>query len=74
MPGFHFDGMETSIQCQGYPTTSTVNRVQNRPHGFWNDAKSLVQISSAVSTVLRVQDFSFADAASAEQCGYGDLQ
>jgi hypothetical protein len=32
------------------------------------------QISSAVSTVLRVQEFPVADAACAEQCGYGDLR
>jgi hypothetical protein len=32
------------------------------------------KISSAVSTVLRVQNFWYADSASAEQCGYGDLQ
>jgi hypothetical protein len=32
------------------------------------------QISSAVSTVLRLQEFPFADAAGAEQCGYGDLR
>ena len=32
------------------------------------------QISSAVSTVLREQTFSWSDAAGAEQCGYGDLQ
>jgi hypothetical protein len=30
-------------------------------------------MTSAVSTVLRVQDFPVADAAGAEQCGYGDL-
>lgn len=30
-------------------------------------------ISSAVSTVLRSQEFRFADAAGAEHCGYGDL-
>jgi hypothetical protein len=33
-----------------------------------------VQISSAVSTVLRVQEFSVAGAAVAEHCGYGDLR
>ncbi len=32
------------------------------------------QISSAVSTVLRVQEFAVADAAGAEHCGYGDLR
>jgi hypothetical protein len=32
------------------------------------------QISSAVSTVLRSQEFPFADAAGAEHCGYGDLR
>jgi hypothetical protein len=32
------------------------------------------KISSAVSTVLRVQGFPVADAAGAEHCGYGDLQ
>jgi hypothetical protein len=31
----------------------------------------LLQISSAVSTVLRVQGFPVADAAGAEHCGYG---
>jgi hypothetical protein len=31
-------------------------------------------ISSAVSTVLRVQEFPVAAAAIAEQCGYGDLR
>jgi hypothetical protein len=31
-------------------------------------------ISSAVSTVLRSQEFPFADAAGAEHCGYGDLR
>ena len=34
----------------------------------------LVQISSAVSTVLRVHEFPVAGAAGAEHCGYGDLQ
>ena len=34
----------------------------------------MLKISSAVSTLLRVQNFSYADAASVEQCGYGDLQ
>jgi len=33
-----------------------------------------VQISSAVSAVLRSENFSSADAMGAEQCGYGDLQ
>jgi hypothetical protein len=32
------------------------------------------KISSAVSTVLRVQEFPVAAAAVAEQCGYGDLR
>jgi hypothetical protein len=32
------------------------------------------KISSAVSTVLRVQGFSLIDAAGAEHCGYGDLR
>jgi hypothetical protein len=32
------------------------------------------KISSAVSTVLRMQEFPVADAAGAEHCGYGDLQ
>jgi hypothetical protein len=32
------------------------------------------QISSAVSAVLRCENFSCADAAGAEQCGYGDLR
>jgi len=31
------------------------------------------EISSAVSAVLRWEDFSCADAVGAEQCGYGDL-
>jgi hypothetical protein len=32
------------------------------------------QISSAVSAVLRCENFSRSDAAGAEQCGYGDLR
>jgi hypothetical protein len=32
------------------------------------------QISSAVSTVLRVQSFGGIRVSGAEQCGYGDLQ
>ena len=38
------------------------------------DAKSLVQISSAVSAVLRCENFSRVGAAGAEHCGYGDLR
>jgi len=34
----------------------------------------LVQISSAVSAVLRSENFSSSGAVNAEQCGYGDLQ
>jgi len=34
----------------------------------------LVQISSAVSAVLRCENFSRSEAVGAEQCGYGDLQ
>jgi hypothetical protein len=34
----------------------------------------LVQISSAVSTVLRAQESPVSDAAGAEHCGYGDLR
>ena len=34
----------------------------------------LVQISSAVSAVLRCENISRSEAAGAERCGYGDLQ
>jgi hypothetical protein len=39
-----------------------------------NSAIGWRNISSAVSTVLRSQEFPFADAAGAEHCGYGDLR
>ncbi len=38
------------------------------------ESSVLRQISSAVSTVLRGQEFPVAVACGAEQCGYGDLQ
>jgi hypothetical protein len=34
----------------------------------------LIQISSAVSAVLRSENMSRSEAAGAEQCGYGDLR
>jgi len=48
----------TRKETSGYQTTSLNERI----------------ISSAVSTVLRVQEFPVAAAAVAEQCGYGDLR
>ena len=40
----------------------------------WLAGQPGYKISSAVSTVLRVQESPAADAAVAEQCGYGDLR
>jgi len=37
-------------------------------------ATDWLQISSAVSAVLRCDNFSRSETAGAEQCGYGDLQ
>jgi hypothetical protein len=37
-------------------------------------SRLVLKISSAVSTVLRVQEFAVANAAGAEHCGYGDLR
>jgi hypothetical protein len=57
----------TEVDCQ------ILGFVPGNTHVDWKVLGSR-QISSAVSTVLRVQEFPVADAAVAEQCGYGDLR
>jgi hypothetical protein len=47
-------------------------RCSSRPHVILSVGEC--KISSAVSTMLRVQEFPVADAAGAEHCGYGDLR
>jgi hypothetical protein len=42
--------------------------------GFSMSRVGWCEISSAVSAVLRGDNFSCSDAVDAEQCGYGDLQ
>ena len=46
---------------------------KNLPRFYLPAERGLVQISSAVSTVLYAQKCAAADAAEAEHCGYGDL-